>query len=259
MWLPSWVHRRPVLAGTIAVLVAVFVTTPIAIAGWWEFWSAEPFAQAMVRRGFGWAVIGPLYGWFALALIVVCIAMLGVLIGSTIQADAVRRAINESERVPGGALQPAVNLTLFVVFEDQNLRIKVVNNGASDVFVAQLTWARLWHVRGVREVMLRWHGTDTEKREIIGGQAQYLEVLQAPVGKDDTGRYFIDTFQVLTPWEAIPVVPEWFHMGMVTETMLMGVDITTVAGAARHFHLHVDMAITQGGRAKRTATLSALD
>lgn len=88
MWLPQWVLRRPVLAGTILFMFSVFVALPTGIAGWWAFFSDEPFAAAMARQNWGWLVIGPLYGWFSLALIVICAALLFVILGATLQGHA---------------------------------------------------------------------------------------------------------------------------------------------------------------------------
>src|SRR5687768_5536069 len=78
--LPDSFRKYPKAAATIAVLIFLFGTFPVWLATVWPLFSTEPFPNVMARHGWGLAVVGPLYGWIAVAIGLLCVGLLSAIL-----------------------------------------------------------------------------------------------------------------------------------------------------------------------------------
>jgi hypothetical protein len=72
---PAFVKKHPVWSSVSTIVVFLVVTFPIWLAQVWTLVSDRPFAEDMAKRGWGWLVITPLYGWFCLGVGLVLVAL----------------------------------------------------------------------------------------------------------------------------------------------------------------------------------------
>lgn len=84
MGFQEWVRRRPLWSSVAAVVAFAIVTFPAWLATIWPLFSNRPFVEVMGDQGWGWLVIGPAYGWISVALLLACLAVLFVILGTTL-------------------------------------------------------------------------------------------------------------------------------------------------------------------------------
>ncbi|MCZ6489406.1 MAG: hypothetical protein O7A06_02615, partial [Acidobacteria bacterium] len=90
MYLPHWVRKRPILAVSLSIAFVVFITGPVWLAQVWPLFSNRPFVEVMQANQWGWAVIGPLYGWFSVVLLGGCFALFFTILGASLRSNVGR-------------------------------------------------------------------------------------------------------------------------------------------------------------------------
>ncbi len=98
--LPKRIKRHPVATGLIAFASFLVVGFPVWLATIWPLFSGETLVDVMRRNGWGLAVVGPLYGWFSVALGFICFLLLLVIVWSS--AGSVSSSATGSQVSAGG-------------------------------------------------------------------------------------------------------------------------------------------------------------
>lgn len=252
MTLPDFVRKRPYLAATATVASLALVSFPSWVATIWSLFSERPFAVVMTEKHWGWAVIGPAYGWLSVGFLLVAVAVTFVILGATL-----RRPIVASAAVGENGQNLAVSLR--ERFDQSVLVVTVQNDGPSDGFVADVFSVRPGH-QIASPISLRWKASPGERREIVAGRSRDLEVLKVTYTKEDDvrppePRFNLSGVQALSVDGDVPLAPDWTIHKRVLQ-FILGLRITSASsGRSAEYELHVTI-LTDGSFSPRSVAVA---
>ena len=143
-------------------------------------------------------------------------------------------------------------------FDGDLLLVRIRNSGPTDDFVAELTYlGGMISPWPTLPCHLRWHQYATERREIIQGGTQYLEVFRVPF-EEHGDSWTIQPFLLLLTTGEVSVKPGWVRYGLITETILLPITIHAIKqGTQRHLHLEVNVAAAESMIHRAAVVVSA--
>jgi hypothetical protein len=203
----------------------------------------------MQENQWGWAVIGPLYGWFSVALLAACFAILFVILGVSLRKGEFKAdSAQDQQKLP---------IQVFPTLDAANtLLLSVTNNGPTDFFVGQIRTTFGAKDFLVSPFTIRWQYSTSAKCEIVSGQAEHLQVVQFSLqANPDDG---LDKIEFFSPGGSDKLTPRHWHGSKevkVYDTLNLGIQIASATtGKNLYMELKMDVFII-----KQTLHIRAYD
>jgi len=155
----------------------------------------------------------------------VFVAWYGLLFGSYYYLGHPRRNPLVGPRIESEVNQPNLNLMLLGKWDGNQYAVGVLNRGATDTFAVETNVIFGAPTHPKVPTLMRWQGTDTEKREIVKGHTQELEVCR---------------FERSATWGHINGQFPLTHVWLMTPKT----EVDLVGGACEYIDLHLGFMVT---------------